>query len=98
VTCPHAVSIYQVVEMIVVVFSMIPTTCVDSKLATALPLDMAIHNSKPERLNFPVLREGFMSGMLVLLQKWNACYRVLRQRNSFGFVASIRFGLWLAQG
>jgi hypothetical protein len=39
-----------------------------------------------------------MSGMLVLLQKWNACYRVLRRRNSFGFVASIRFGLWLAQG
>jgi len=71
VTCPHAVSMYPVVEMIVAVFSMIPTTCVDSKLATALPLDMAIHNSKPERLNFPVLREGlcqeclfsFKSGM-----------------------------------
>jgi hypothetical protein len=39
-----------------------------------------------------------MSGMLVLLQKWNACYRVLRQRNSFSFADSIRFGLWLAQG
>jgi len=39
-----------------------------------------------------------MSGMFVLLQKWHACYRVLWQRNSFGFVASIRFGLWLAQG
>ena len=65
----------QVVEVIVAVFSMIPMTCVDSKLATALRLDMAIHDSKPvswpERLNFPVLREGlcqecsfsFKSGM-----------------------------------
>ena len=33
--------------MIVVVLSMIPMTCVDSKLATGLRLDMAIHNSKP---------------------------------------------------
>jgi hypothetical protein len=39
-----------------------------------------------------------MSGMFVLLEKWNACYRVLRHRNSFSLVASIRFGLWLAQG
>jgi hypothetical protein len=39
-----------------------------------------------------------MSGMLVFLQKWNACYRVLRHRNAFSFVNSIRFGLWLAQG
>ena len=52
----------HIVEVIVAVLSMIPMTCVDSKLATALPLDMATHNCKPvswpERLNFPVLREG----------------------------------------
>src|SRR5689334_7265651 len=65
----------QVVGLIVAAFSMIPMTCVDSKLATALRLDMAIHNSKPvswpERLKFPALREGlcqecsfsFKSGM-----------------------------------
>jgi hypothetical protein len=92
----------QVGEMIAAVFSMITMTCVDSKLATALRLDMAIHNSKPvswpERLNFSVLREEFMSGMLVFFQEWNACYRVLRHRNFFSFVDSIRFGLWLAQG
>jgi hypothetical protein len=88
----------QVVEMIVVVLSMIPMTCVDSELATALRLDMSIHNCKPERLNFSGSAGGSMSGMLVFLQKWNACYRVLRHRNAFSFVNSIRFGLWLAQG
>jgi hypothetical protein len=32
------------------------------------------------------------------LQNWNACHHVLRQRQSFSFVDSVRFGLWLARG
>ena len=38
-----------------------------------------------------------MSRILVLVRKWNACYRVLRHRNGFSFVGSLRFGLWLAR-
>ena len=37
-----------------------------------------------------------MSGILVFVRKWNACYRVLRYRNGFSFVDSVRSGLWLA--
>ena len=39
-----------------------------------------------------------MSVILVLLRKWNAWYRVLRYRKGFGFVDSVRCGLWLARG
>ena len=79
----------QAVEVIVAVFSMIPMTCVDSKLATALRLDMAIHNSKPvswpERLNFPVLQEelcqecsfSFKSGMHVIASCGTAIFSAL---------------------
>ena len=35
---------------------------------------------------------------LARLRKWNAWYRVLRYRNGFSFVDSVRCGLWLARG
>jgi hypothetical protein len=38
-----------------------------------------------------------MSITLTLLRKWNAWYRVLRYRNGFSFVESVRYGLWLAR-
>lgn len=34
-----------------------------------------------------------MSGILVFVRKWNACYHVQRYRNGFGFVDSVRSGL-----
>ena len=37
-----------------------------------------------------------MSRSLSLLRKWNEWYRVLRYRNRFSFVESVRYGLWLA--
>jgi hypothetical protein len=39
-----------------------------------------------------------MSGIQVLVRKWNACYRVLSQCNGFSFADSARYGLWLARG
>jgi hypothetical protein len=39
-----------------------------------------------------------MSGILVFTRKWNACYRVLRYRNGFSFMESLRYGVWLARG
>jgi hypothetical protein len=39
-----------------------------------------------------------MSEILVLVRKWNACYRVLRHRNGFNFTDSVRFGLSLVRG
>ena len=39
-----------------------------------------------------------MSAILVLVRKWNLSYRVLRHRNGFTFVDSVRCGLWLARG
>lgn len=39
-----------------------------------------------------------MSAILISVRKWNASYRVLRYRNGFSFVDSVRFGLWLARG
>jgi hypothetical protein len=38
-----------------------------------------------------------MSMILVLIRKWNACYRMLRHNNGFSFVESVRYGLWLAR-
>jgi hypothetical protein len=38
-----------------------------------------------------------MSKNLSLLCKWNGWYRVLRYRNGFSFVESVRYGLWLAR-
>lgn len=38
-----------------------------------------------------------MSRILVLVRKWTVCYRVLRHRNAFSFVASVRYALWLAR-
>lgn len=38
-----------------------------------------------------------MSTNLRLLRKWNEWYRVLHYRNGFGFVESVRYGLWLAR-
>jgi hypothetical protein len=34
--------------------------------------------------------------ILVFTRKWKVCYRVLRHRNRFSFLASVRYGLWLA--
>lgn len=39
-----------------------------------------------------------MSMMLVFTRNWNSWYGVLRYRNSFSFVESVRYGLWLARG
>jgi hypothetical protein len=39
-----------------------------------------------------------MSKTISLLRKWGEWYRVLRYRNGFSFVASVRYGLWLARG
>jgi hypothetical protein len=39
-----------------------------------------------------------MSMIFVFTRKCNACYHVLRHRNRFGFVESVRYGLWLARG
>lgn len=39
-----------------------------------------------------------MSEILIFLRKWNASYRVLRYRNGFSLVDSVRWGLWLARG
>ena len=36
--------------------------------------------------------------ILVFTRKWNAGYRVLRHRNRFSFVESVRYSLWLARG
>jgi hypothetical protein len=41
---------------------------------------------------------GVMSGILVFVRKWNACYRVLRCRKGFSFADSVHYGLWLARG
>jgi hypothetical protein len=38
-----------------------------------------------------------MSITLSLLRKWNTWYGVLRHRNGFSFVESVRYGLWLAR-
>ncbi|HKF00695.1 MAG TPA: hypothetical protein VKB49_00230 [Candidatus Sulfotelmatobacter sp.] len=39
-----------------------------------------------------------MSGILIVVRKWNAWYRVLRHGHDFGLVDSVRLGLWLARG
>ena len=36
-----------------------------------------------------------MSMILVFTRKWSACYRVLRHRNRFSLVESVRYGLSL---
>ena len=41
---------------------------------------------------------GVMSGILILVRKWNAWYRVLRHGHDFSLVDSVRLGLWLARG
>ena len=41
---------------------------------------------------------GVMSGILILVRKWNAWYRVLRHGHDFNLVDSLRLGLWLARG
>jgi hypothetical protein len=38
-----------------------------------------------------------MATTLKFIRKWKASYQVLRRRSGFGFVASVRYGLWLAQ-
>jgi hypothetical protein len=38
-----------------------------------------------------------MSSLQVLTRKWIAGYRVLRYGKGFGFVDSVRYGLWLAR-
>ena len=41
---------------------------------------------------------GAMSGILILVRKWNAWYRVLRHGHDFGLADAVRLGLWLARG
>jgi hypothetical protein len=38
-----------------------------------------------------------MAATLTLIRKWKASYQVLHYRNGFGFIASVRYGLWLAR-
>jgi hypothetical protein len=38
-----------------------------------------------------------MSRILIFTRKWVRWYRVLRYANTLGFVASLRYGLWLAR-
>ena len=38
-----------------------------------------------------------MSVILTFASKWVRWYRVLRYAKAFGFVASVRYGLWLAR-
>jgi hypothetical protein len=38
-----------------------------------------------------------MAAKYEVLCRWSEWYRVLRHRNGFGFVESVRFGLWLAR-
>jgi hypothetical protein len=35
--------------------------------------------------------------VLKFIRKWNKWYRVLRYRNGFGLLDSVRYGLWLAR-
>jgi hypothetical protein len=39
-----------------------------------------------------------MSLIFAFTRNWNACYRVLRHRNGFGVLESMRYGLWLVRG
>ena len=38
-----------------------------------------------------------MSMTLMFVRKWVRCSRVLRYGKAFGFVDSMRYGLWLAR-
>jgi hypothetical protein len=38
-----------------------------------------------------------MSISLSLLRKWNVWFGVLRHRNGFSLIESVRYGLWLAR-
>ena len=42
-------------------------------------------------------REAFMSMILTFAGTWGRWYRVLRYAKAFSFVASVRYGLWLAR-
>jgi hypothetical protein len=55
-------------------------------------------------LRFELPREGKadeketrMALILGFARKWHESYRVLRHRNGFGLVDSVRYGLWLAR-
>lgn len=39
-----------------------------------------------------------MSTVLIFMANWRKWQRVLRCRNGFGLIDSVRFGLWLARG
>ena len=38
------------------------------------------------------------SSIFIFAREWNGWYRVLRYRNGFGPIDSVRYGLWLTQG
>jgi hypothetical protein len=38
-----------------------------------------------------------MAATLDLIRKCKASYQVRHRRNAFGFLASVRYGLWLAR-
>lgn len=40
---------------------------------------------------------GVMSVILMFAREWVRWYRVLRYGKAFSFVASVRYGLWLAR-
>jgi hypothetical protein len=37
-----------------------------------------------------------MSLVFLFIRRWNKWYRVLRYREEFGLLDSVRYGLWLA--
>jgi hypothetical protein len=39
-----------------------------------------------------------MSLVLVFIHNWHESFRVLRHRNGFGMLDSVRYGFWLARG
>ena len=39
-----------------------------------------------------------MSLIFVFIHNWHEAFRVLRWRNGFGMLDSLRYGVWLARG
>jgi hypothetical protein len=79
------------------VSSTTPTTCIRRDLANALRIGMA-QEAQMGTILAPRSSGGIMSVILIFTRKWNAWYRVLRYGKGFGFIDSVRCGLWLARG
>lgn len=49
------------------------------------------------RQNVMLWEGGAMALILSFAREWREWYRVLRHRNEFGLLDSVRYGLWLAR-